>query len=58
MNFVLKTNNFSTRRTNPENVHCRDGGSRGETAISNNHNGQLWLLLFNVADILSCPNIQ
>ncbi|KAL5072351.1 hypothetical protein RYX36_011335 [Vicia faba] len=26
-------------RTNPENMHCRDGGSRGEAAISNNHNG-------------------
>ncbi|XP_058786931.1 SWI/SNF complex subunit SWI3C isoform X1 [Vicia villosa] len=25
-------------RTNPENMHCRDGGSRGEAAISNNHN--------------------
>lgn len=25
-------------RTNPENTHSREGGSRGETAISNNHN--------------------
>lgn len=25
-------------RTNPESTHSRDGGSRGETAISNNHN--------------------
>ncbi|XP_027362706.1 SWI/SNF complex subunit SWI3C isoform X2 [Abrus precatorius] len=24
-------------RTNPETIHCRDGGPRGETATSNNH---------------------
>ncbi|KAL3026368.1 hypothetical protein AAZX31_04G227300 [Glycine max] len=25
-------------RTNSENIHCRDGGPHGETAVSNNHN--------------------